>query len=171
MRSEIWKWFKLIGEILIIAGVIWLVVSLVQDIGLAEDATEVKYVICAPGDYVNIREKASSRSESIGRFEPGYEVYTDGIRKNGYLHCVHLGLELDEGWICEGYTVDEHPEYLNCTATIVSKGRLAARKNVGGKRTRWLKPMATVKVWYWTSEWSLTNCGYVQSEFLDLDGE
>ena len=65
----------------------------------------------------------------------------------------------------------DEPEKVGQTATIVSYGRLAARKYVNGKRTRWLKSGAKLKVWYWTEEWALTNCGYVQSKYLELDGE
>lgn len=54
-------------------------------------------------------------------------------------------------------------------ATIISKGRLAARKNVDGKRTRWLKSGAKLKVHWWSEEWCLTDCGYVKSVYLEME--
>ena len=169
--SEWWKWTRTALQILLIVIVAVLFACAVRSAGMAEDATEARYVICMPGDFVNIRTRPSSRSESIGRYEPGDIIWTDGVRKNGYLHCVDLHLEDSEGWIHEGYTVEDEPEYVNRDATIVCRGRLAARKNIGGKRTRWLKSGGTVHIWYWAGEWCLTNCGYLQSEYLELEGE
>ena len=134
-------------------------------------AEEAMYVICMPNDRVNIRLGASRTSSSIGWLEMGDIVYYDGTTKNGYRHCVGLGVEAGEGWVHKGYLVDEPVEYVNQDATIVSKSRLAARKNVNGKRTRWLKPGGTVKIYCWTNEWALTNCGYVQTAYLELNGE
>ena len=132
---------------------------------------EAMYVICMPNDRVNIRLGASRTSSSVGWCEAGDLVYYDGQTKNGYRHCVGLGVEAGEGWIHKGYLVDEPVEYINKDATVVSKSRLAARKYVNGKRTRWLKPGGVVRIYYWTNEWALTNCGYVQSAYLELNGE
>ena len=137
---------------------------------LSEENLEQAYIICMPNDRVNIRLGPSRTSSSEGWCEAGDIVYLDGKFKHGYAHCVGLGVEAGEGWIHKGYIVYEEPEYVNCSATIVSKSRLAARKYVGGKRTRWLKAGAQLKVYYWTESWSLTNCGYVQSKFLELNG-
>lgn len=136
----------------------------------AEDITEA-YIICMPGDYVNVRQFANTRGEPLGYLEAGDKVYLDGRKKNGFCHIVNASLELDEGWVFNGYIVSDYPEFVNQNAVIVSKGRLASRKYVNGKRTRWLKPLATVKVYYWTEEWALTNCGYVRSRYLEFEGE
>lgn len=133
-------------------------------------AEEDGYVICAPGDYVNIRGGPGRRSPVIGRYETGDRITLDGKRKNGYLHCVGLALEESEGWIHAGYVVRDKPEWLDVGAEIISKGRLAARKNVDGRRMRWLKRGATVHVYWWSEAWCVTNCGYVRSEYLALDG-
>jgi hypothetical protein len=176
-ESNLWMWIKLILEIAFIVAVIWIVITVCNDLGLwlskskAEEAYDTMYVICTPGDTVNVRPYPNKRGEPEGFLEPGDRVYVDGKTRNGYVHCVEMTNESGSGWVFAGYLVWDEPEELNCTATVVSKGRLAARKYVGGKRTRWLKPMATAKVYYWSDEWAVTNCGYVQSQYLEVDGQ
>lgn len=176
--SDAWAWIKTVIEILLIVAAGWLAIRFYTSLGFAgaedarpEDVYETGYVLCAPGDVVNVRRKPSRSSVSIGRFEPGEQVYLDGKKRNGFLHCVYLSLEESEGWIHAGYIVGDRPERLNRTATIVSAGRLRARKYVKGRRTRWLKRGAAVLVYYWSDEWCVTNCGYLQSRYLELDGE
>ena len=125
------------------------------------------WIICTPEDYVNVRSGPSSKSESIGRFETGDRVTLDGKKRNGFLHCVGLSLESNDGWIHSGYVISSKPVSVNRNARITSNGRLAARKNVNGKRTRWLKPDAIVTVYVWSDEWCVTNCGYIQSQYLE----
>lgn len=170
LDTEAWKWIKLILEIALIAALIWGAIYVYTSMGFAaaEPMYEIGYVLCA--DYVNVRPYPNKKGEILGRLETGDIVYLDGTKKNGYLHVSCTGLE-DDGWIYKGYIVYDMPEKVGQYATIVSKGRLAARKNVGGRRTRWLKPLASVFVYYWSDEWAVTNCGYVQSKYLELDGE
>ena len=161
------------SKILIIVYVMALAIcfiALTANCEPAEEYTEA-YIICMPDDVVNVRSSPSTRSSPIGYREPGDIVLLDGKTKKGFYHCVHLALEDDEGWIHKGYVVFDEPILIKQNATIVSKGRLAARKYVGGKRTRWLKPLASVHVYYWSDEWCLTNCGYIQTRFLELEGE
>lgn len=164
---------KTIAEIVVIAIVVYVIVFLYTSLGLgdaqAEDNYETMYVLCS--DFVYARSTPNKKQEPIGRLEPGDEVVVDGRNKNGYYHCVDLTFEQSEGWVYGGYLIYDKPEPVGQTATIVSYGRLAARKYVNGKRTRWLKSGAKLKVLYWTDSWSLTDCGYVQSKYLELDGE
>lgn len=155
------------------AALIVLLLALVTGMAAADkyDDVTVAYVICARGDYVNIRPFPNRKGEPLGRFETGDEILLDGKQKNGFLHCIDLSLEASEGWINKGYVVHDKPIPVNESAMIVSKGRLAARKCVNGKRTRWLKSGATVKVYYWSDDWCVTSCGYVQTKFLELAGE
>ena len=70
------------------------------------------------------------------------------------------------------YLADEEPTRVDCTGIVISTGRLAARRSVGGERKNWLKPGSTVKVSWVTSEWCVTNKGYVMLEYIELtDGE
>lgn len=173
--TELWKYLRTAIEILLIAAVIYGAVQLYLSLGLSEaqaddyDDITVGYVLC--DDYVNVRQFPNRKGEPLGRYETGTKVYLDGKQKNGFLHIIDTGLELCEGWINKGYIVYDEPINVNQSATIISKGRLAARNCVSGKRTRWLKPMASVKVYYWSDEWCVTNCGYVQSQYLELEGE
>lgn len=153
-----------------IISILSIILILFISVCSAEEISEEVYIICMPNDRVNIRMGPSRSSCSIGWCEAGDVVYVDGKKRNGFVHCIGLGIEAGEGWIHNGYIVYELPEYVNCKATIVSKGRLAARKYVDGKRTRWLKSGAELKVYYWSNTWCLTNCGYIQSEYIELNG-
>lgn len=168
MRPKLPTWKIIVLGFLIIVAVIINYYALTHAKG--EDL-DTAYVICMPNDKVNIRFSAKRSSEATGWCEPGDIVYLDGKSKNGFLHCVNLSNEYGEGWIHKGYIVYDQPKYVNQTATIISKSRLAARKYIDGKRTRWLKPGAELKVYYWTESWCMTNCGYVQSKYLELNGE
>lgn len=165
---------KTVVEIAAIIFLVWMMILAGRSLGISEaradkyDDIVEAYILC--DDYVNIRRFPNNNDEPLGRFETGDRVYLDGRKKNGYLHCVDLSLEACEGWVSKYYVVYDPPIKVNQSATIVSKGRLAARKNVGGKRMRWLKPMGTVIVYWWSDEWTLTNCGYVQTKYLELDG-
>ena len=164
---------KTIAEIVVIAIVVYVIVVLCTSFGIgeamAEDRYDTMYVMCS--DFVYARATPNKKQEPIGRLDPGDEVVTDGRKKNGYYHCVDLNFEQADGWVYGGYLVYDRPEKLGQAATIVSHGRLAARKYVNGRRTRWLKSGAKLKVWYWSDDWALTDCGYVQSKYLELDGE
>ena len=164
--TEAGKWAITILELLAIAAVVAGVILLLNSAGLAEDA---RYVMCM--DRVNVRLGASSRSDEIGWLEPGDVVFPDGQKKSGFIHCEIPSIEAGEGWVHKGYLVDEPPEKMNRTGIVSSRAKVQARKNVDGKRTRWLKPGGEVRVYWWTSEWCLTNCGYVKTNFIELDGE
>ena len=163
--TEAWKWMIAGLEILALAAMVFFVFSILTSVGLADD---VQYVICM--DRVNVRMGASSRSDEVGWLEPGDVVYLDGQKKSGFVHCEIPSIEAGEGWVHKGYLVDEPPEKINRTGIIVGNAKVQARKNVDGKRTRWLKPGGEVRVYWWTSDWCLTNCGYVRTEFIELDG-
>ena len=161
---------KTVAEIVVLAVLIFLAVFLYRSVGFAEatgDVTEA-YVLCS--DFVYVRPHPNRKGEPVGRFDAGDTVYLDGKKKNGFMHCVDTHMESD-GWVFAGFIVYDKPIHVNQRAVIVSKGRLAARKYIKGKRTRWLKPLASLTVYYWSDEWCVTNCGYVQTRFLELEGE
>lgn len=178
LDTEVWKWIRTLLELAALAAVIIGIILLFRAAGISEGLAEerdgydnvtIGYVIC--DDYVNVRPFPNKKGEPLGRYEPGTKVYLDGKKKNGYLHIIDTGLENCEGWINKGYIVYDEPIRVYGPAVIVSKGRLAARNCVNGRRTRWLKPLASLKVYYWSDEWCVTNCGYVQTKYLELEGE
>lgn len=158
---------ELIILVLVIAGAI----CLIENVGLAEELYSEAYVICQPNDFVNVRERPSSRSTIVGRYETGDKVLLDGKEKGGFSHIVHTGLETEDAWICTAYLVADKPEWLNQSATVVSKGRLAARKNIDGKRRCWLQNGDSIRVYWFSNEWCVTDRGFVKTDFIDLDGE
>ena len=174
------NWFR-IGitavEILLMAIAIIAIVNICNNIGMAEELDEheeeyeIRYAICTKGDRVNVRPFPNTKNEPIGWLEPGDIVYLDGKKQNGFIHCVGLNTESGDGWIHKGYLVEDPPELMNRTGVITANSKVQARKNIGGKRTRWLKPGGIVKVSYWTDEWCVTDCGYVMSKYIELDGE
>ena len=170
--KEAWKWIRLALEILAIVAVVWLLVWAVQGLGIAEDGYESDaWVICKPGDLVNVRACPSNKSTSIGLFECGYVFRTDWEAKNGWIHAINLSLEETEGWIYAGYVSAWEPEWkAGETAVIESDGRVACRRWCDGPRidgrAGWVQPGTQIQVFYWTPEWSVTNRGYLRSEYL-----
>ena len=164
-------------EIVLIAIAAVFLIFLYRGVGFAEEwdgheeEYEIRSVICTKGDMVNVRPFPNTKNDPVGWLEPGEIVYLNGQRKNGFYYCVGINTEAGGGWVHGGYLVTEPPELINRTGVIASRSKVQARKNINGKRTRWLKPGGTVKVSYWTETWCVTDCGYVMSKFIELDGE
>ncbi|MBP5442263.1 MAG: SH3 domain-containing protein [Treponema sp.] len=158
----------LIVEMLLIALVIW-VISAILDSARA-DELESAWVICQPNDYVNVRMNPSRKSQVVGFADAGDSFLTDGKAKNGYVRCYGIG-EAGEGWIHAGYVIHDRPERVTVSAVVVSNGRLAARQHVGGKVRKWLRNMDTVKVYWVSDEWAVTDKGFVKSRFIEMEGE
>lgn len=174
--SELWKWITCLLEIGFIALLIIMFIFALKEIGLAEeedpyaDCTTV-WAMCRDDSSVCIREKPKRTSYDFGAAYAGCAMKTDGKIKNGFLHVVDVPAEQSTGWVSTQYIVYEEPVPMNQKALVVSNGRLAARKGIGGKIRKWLKPMTEVTILYWTSTWCLTNYGYVQTGFLEWIGE
>jgi hypothetical protein len=164
------KWMILAAEIIAIVAVIWLIIEGLQVMGLAEDYRGDAWVICKPGDFVNVRSAPKKDAEVIGRFDCGDAFQTDWEAKNGFIH-VFVSLEETEGWIFAGYVSAWEPEWREGeTAEIVSDGRVACRRWCDGPRidgrAGWVQPGTQVQIFYWTPEWAVTNRGYIKSEYL-----
>ena len=80
------------------------------------------WVLCQPDSYVNIRERASSRSAYAGMLMSGDQIWVDGRTKDGYAHCENMSNELGEGWVHAGYIVFEEPDEVNKECRISSNG-------------------------------------------------
>ena len=170
--GEIWSWIRTALEIFAFVMFILCCVWLLQDLGIAEDAGGTEcWVICDPDSYVTIREKPRKSSLECGGAMCGSRMMTDGKVKNGFLHVYDLSAESDSGWISTGFVVYDPPEEIRERAMVVSPTRLAARKWIGGKIKKWLANGTRVTIICRSDEWSLTNCGYVKTEFLELCGD
>lgn len=171
MKREWLKWLKLAAELIVIAAVVWVIVFFLQGMGLADGSRSKLWVMCKPGDYVNVRAKPSTKAESIGYLQSGDWFYSDLETGNGWIHAVDMSLEETEGWVYVGYVVVEEPVWMGGEeATISADGRVACRRWCDGPRIEgrggWVKPGATVQVFYRTGQWSLTNRGYIKTEYL-----
>ena len=155
-----------IAEIALIVLVILALSAILNSIKAEEDLTEA-WVICT--DYVHVRMSPSRKSEAVGYVDAGDSVLVGSKKKNGFVRCYGIG-EYGEGWIHSGYLVYEKPEKVNCKAVSVSRGKLRARRHIKGKRVGWIKHLETVTVYWWTDEWCVTDKGFVESRFLEMEG-
>lgn len=138
----------------------------------AEESFVTCYVLCKPGDYVNVRRTPSKKGTPVGSLEAGDWFETDGTSSNGFIRVYGIG-EYGEGWIYAGYVSTEEPEKVFGQYVCVAKGRVACRRWMDGPRTQnpWLKNGSDVQVFYMTSEWAVTNRGFIRSEYLEADPE
>ena len=143
--------------------VIWFIWFL-QGIGLAED--QEVWVLCQPQSYVSLRCGAGKTKGYIGGASCGSKMLTDGKIKNGFLHVYDLHAEDSSGWISIRYIVYDEPIELMEQMKIVSDGRVAARSWINGKIIKWLKNDDVITVYWASDEWSITNKGYIKSEFI-----
>ena len=143
--------------IIVILGDIWL------SNGLAEE--EGYFILCRPGSVVNVRNKPKKTASVTAWVECGQPIKTDGKRKNGYVHVVGLASEEPDGWICEGYIVDEQPRIETYRAEVYD-GNVIARKWVCGKQLRVLREGQIVTVYAQTHMWAVTSKGFVMCDWL-----
>ena len=138
--TEYWKWIRTAIEILLIAAAVCLLVYAYTSAGFAgaESLYWEAYVICMPGDEVNIRIKPSRSSESLGRYECGEMILLDGKKRNGFLHCVNLGLEMDNGWIrgYRAYVSDDREKW----GEPVASGEFTSEQGGDEIRVEFAKP-------------------------------
>ena len=130
----------------------------------ASAAAETVWTLCQPDSKVNIRARASGRSDIVGFACCGDDFETDGKRKGGFLH-VFAPVEAGEGWIALGYIVWEKPVYIGERREVDSSGRVNARKTIGGKRRCWLQPGDEIMV-YWAADWAVTDKGFVLADCI-----
>lgn len=155
-------------EIALIVIVVYLVITGLESVSFADELHEA-WVICQPGDYVNVRNKATRKSASCGYLECGDSFLTDGKTKNGFVRCYGIG-EAGEGWIHSGYVVYDEPIKVNRMGYSVSNGKLFSRRYIGGKTLHILHNLDEFKVYWWTEEWCVTDKGFIKSKFIELDG-
>ena len=126
------------------------------------------FVLCKPGSTVNARIRANKKAEVVGWYLCGDYIETDGRTENGFAHAVDVALEVNSAWISKRYLVKDEPITGEWKATVTGKGRVAARRWIGGERSAWLKPGQTVTVYAISAEWCVTNKGYVRTKYLEF---
>ena len=138
----------------------------------AEESYVTCYVMCKPGDYVNVRRTPSTKAMPVASLECGDWFETDGTSSNGFIRVYGIG-EYGEGWIYCGYVSTEEPVEVFERYVCVAKSRVACRRWMNGPKTQnpWLRNGSNVEVFYMTSEWALTSRGFIQSEWLEADPE
>lgn len=160
------KYVFIARAVLILLAIIATIYILNGYVSRAEELTEA-WVICQ--DYVNVRVSPSRKSDSVGYVDAGDSVLVSDTKKHGFLKCYGIG-EYGEGWIHSGYIVYDKPEKVNCKAYSVSRGKLRARRYIGGKRLHWIKHMEEVRVYWISEDWCITDKGFVESRFLEMEG-
>lgn len=130
------------------------------------DTETTVWIMCQPGDWVHVRRRASTKSESLGRLEAGDPVVFTGGTKDGFIRA-KVSLEENEGWIYAGYVSAEKPVNMGGADYVVrADGRVACRKCIDGARRCWVVDGSRVSVYWMTGEWAVTNKGFIRSEYL-----
>lgn len=150
--------------------IVALVLSLLFCVLSAFALADEYFIICHPESFVNVREAPKKRGDVIGRLELGDKVESDGKEKNGYLHLINLPLEMTDGWVSLGYVTGQM-EIRTVTAEIESKGRVACRRYINGKRRKWLRDGDQVTVYGWSDDWAITSQGYIMTKYLEVQSE
>lgn len=164
LNSELWKWIRLLLQVLAIAAGLILIGMAINSVARADVITEEVWVLCEPDGLVNIRSRAGGRVVADARC--GDVMWTDNRSRNGFLHVTELNAEVDEGWISGRYIVYDEPHEVNEQRTVTGDGRVACRKWIGGKIIRWAIPGDTVTVYWASREWAVTSAGYIRTAFL-----
>ena len=154
----------------LIVILIFLIAALLLIVSLIDSASsEEKYILCKPKTEINVRACPKWGGEIIGHLYFGDSVETDGKVRNGFAHIVGLSFESMEGWIYTGLLVDTPPVAFKGKDQIISDGRVAARQYIGGKRNKWIKSGKEVVVYAISEEWSITDQGYIKTEYLSVN--
>lgn len=126
-------------------------------------AADTVFVICQPDSFVYLRMYPKRGAELAGYAYLGEALETDGARRNGFLHI--QGLDAD-AWINTGF-VTEYPVIVETVkGRIDSKGRVACRRSIKGTRRKWLQNGAEVVIFARSDDWSITNQGFIQTQYL-----
>ena len=151
---------RLIAFLLLLAGLQGCFSALADDYKV--------FILCNPKTPVIVRESPKKGGNEAGRLDFGDEVWTDGRKRNGYLHVLDV-TEAGEGWIFAGNTVTDQPEKLTgARANIAATGRVMSYRWVNGKRNGWVEVGTQVIVFAISDEWAVTNKGYIRMKYLEV---
>lgn len=126
------------------------------------------FILCNPKTPVIVRKMPKKGSAEAGRLDFGDEVWTDGRKKNGYLHVIGI-TEGGDGWVFAGNTIQDKPERLTgARANVASTGRVMSYRWVKGKKRGWIDNGTQVTVYAVSEEWAVTNKGYIKTKYLEV---
>lgn len=146
----------------IIALILLLILLPILSIALAR--AETRYVLVQ--DELNVRARPSLGSHVHGRLFTGDSVEVSKTY-NGWCYLEGLHSEEGVGWVSGKYVVsDPVTEMSDSVAVIQASGRVAIRDCVDGKRIAWAHPGDVVSVYGMSDSWSVTDRGYVKTEYL-----
>ena len=150
-----------------LAAVIWIAHAIGEE--EPEPDYQALYVMCKPKSFVNVRPFPKKKGEPVGRIECGEEVMTLGEKRGKYIKIYSPTFDSADCWVHRGYLTEEKPEIFEDGKTFVirAKGRVAVRRYIRGARRAWIKPGKTLTVYAITSEWALTNRGFIMTEYLE----
>ena len=121
------------------------------------------WIMCQPDSEVNIRRHPDMQSEVVAWGWMGQRITLDGKKSGKWLHCIGVG-EYGEGWIRGDYVSLEEPE--NGGIYETTRNKVCVRASAGGKVIRRLSAGTRVTVHLWTSEWCVTDRGFISADFL-----
>lgn len=145
-------------------------IMITAGIVLAEEkeVTTRAWVICE--NYVNIRNWPSKGATTGGQLDPCDEIEIDGRTKAGFAHIVAP----TDGWVWAGNITFSQPEKIGKWAYVTARTRVACRRWVDGPQVEskpWLINGSGVQVFYMSADWACTSRGYIQTEWLEVEGE
>lgn len=127
------------------------------------------YVICSPESFVWMRTQPKFRAQEAGYLYAGDMVETDGRRSGNWVHVLCDTNESGDGWVYSGYLVGDKPEiYQSGMDATTTKGKVRVRQYAGGKITKTLKKGTKLTAYVVSSEWTLTDAGFIKTELLEF---
>ena len=164
-RAEFWA--IIAGALAVLIAAAWFTCG-----RAAEKPVITCWIVCQPGDHVNVRETPSKKGRATGFLECGDAVQTDAESRNGFIRVYGVG-EGSEGWVYCGYVSIYEPKAVFETYACVAPNRVACRRYMNGPKTQnpWLRNNSTVQVFYMTEEWAVTSRGFIKSEWLEVSPE
>lgn len=138
---------------------------------MGQAAADSYFILCRPGSEINVRERPKLKSEAVGCKFFGDMIITDGKEKNGFVHAINLLSETGDGWIYKGLLIREPPTACRGKAQVFNTSRVACRKYANGKIIGWLADGSEVEVYAVSEEWTVTDHGYIRTEFLTINAK
>lgn len=142
---------------------ILLAVLFISTAAVAENYTV--YVLCQPDSFVYVRQFPKRGAQEAGYAELGDELTTDGTKRNGFLWV--CGFE-GGGWIYSGFVTECPVTVTRIETEVESRGRVACRRYINGTRRKWLKNGQKVAVFAFADDWSITNQGFIKTQYLGV---